>query len=250
MIPGHSKYYASSDGSILSIIQTRPRIMKPIRSDSGHLYVFMYDNENRQKVWVHRAVLSAFQEQDEPNFLCRHLDDNPENNNLSNLAWGTYKQNTADRKKNKGLPYGSLSPSAKLDADSVMEIRRKYADGESSTTLAKEYGVSKNAILEAVRGDTWSFLPLVEITTKHSSARKTPISAEQLAKLREVGRKYADSIKIPRLYVECACGCGSLIETPDSKGRKRKYIRGHNSKGRHWKWGNNTYGEEDKNTIL
>lgn len=33
----------------------------------------------------------------------------------------------------------------------------------------------------------------------------------------------------PRMTVSCACGCGALIETPDSQGRDRKCLRGHNA---------------------
>lgn len=32
----------------------------------------------------------------------------------------------------------------------------------------------------------------------------------------------------PRITVLCACGCGQRIETPDDKGRDRKYVSGHN----------------------
>ena len=39
-----------------------------------------------------------------------------------------------------------------------------------------------------------------------------------------------------RTVVECACGCGEKIETPDSKGRDRRYLHGHNNRGRSWKW--------------
>jgi len=42
----------------------------------------------------------------------------------------------------------------------------------------------------------------------------------------------------PRTTVQCACGCGESFTTPDSKGRDKKYVQGHNAKGKHWKWGN------------
>ncbi len=32
----------------------------------------------------------------------------------------------------------------------------------------------------------------------------------------------------PRATVACACGCGRPIETPDAKGRARKFVTGHN----------------------
>ncbi len=42
-------------------------------------------------------------------------------------------------------------------------------------------------------------------------------------------QKYAKSIKKERIKINCACGCGRKITSPDSKGRDRKYIRGHNN---------------------
>jgi len=32
----------------------------------------------------------------------------------------------------------------------------------------------------------------------------------------------------PRVLIACACGCGEQIETPDSKGRDRRFMSGHN----------------------
>lgn len=34
----------------------------------------------------------------------------------------------------------------------------------------------------------------------------------------------------PRVLVSCACGCGTQIETPDAKGRARRFISGHNGR--------------------
>ena len=32
----------------------------------------------------------------------------------------------------------------------------------------------------------------------------------------------------PRVQIACACGCGEQIETPDRKGRDRRFVTGHN----------------------
>jgi hypothetical protein len=32
----------------------------------------------------------------------------------------------------------------------------------------------------------------------------------------------------PRRIVPCGCGCGVDIETPDAKGRQRRFVSGHN----------------------
>lgn len=42
--------------------------------------------------------------------------------------------------------------------------------------------------------------------------------------------------KKPRVLIICACGCGQRLISVDKKGRDRKYIHGHNTFGRHWKW--------------
>lgn len=41
-----------------------------------------------------------------------------------------------------------------------------------------------------------------------------------------------------RLLIKCACGCGQLLESVDEKGRDRRFIHGHNTRNRHWRWSN------------
>ena len=38
----------------------------------------------------------------------------------------------------------------------------------------------------------------------------------------------------PRVVIPCSCGCGTEIETPDRKGRSRRYISGHNRRTRRY----------------
>lgn len=247
-VPGYDAYYASEDGRILSMAKKHPRILTPIKSEDGHLYVYMYDKRGSRKVWVHRAVLSAYCGKDEKSLICRHLDDNPSNNHVSNLAWGTRQQNADDRKKNKGFLKGENAPSSKLKPAQVMEIRRRYAKGEPASALSIEFGVSRNTINRIARGSAWSNLPIVPVEVKHSSRRKTPVAKDHVKKFIAGGKKYAESRKIPRKLVECACGCGTLIETPDSKGRDRRFAHGHNSRSNHWRWSKN--GENDKDRVV
>jgi hypothetical protein len=41
--------------------------------------------------------------------------------------------------------------------------------------------------------------------------------------------------KKPRKIVECACGCGEKLETPDKYCKERRYIQGHNNRGKKWR---------------
>lgn len=51
--------------------------------------------------------------------------------------------------------------------------------------------------------------------------------------------KYAAAIKLPRIIIKCACGCGIDLINRDNKGRIREYIHGHNAKGKNWRWKKN-----------
>lgn len=62
---------------------------------SGHRSVFI--RGNRQNLYVHRLVLSAFVRLPETGEVGRHLDDDQSNNRLENLAWGTLSDNARDR---------------------------------------------------------------------------------------------------------------------------------------------------------
>lgn len=42
--------------------------------------------------------------------------------------------------------------------------------------------------------------------------------------------------KKKRCLAKCQCGCGKEFETPDNKGRDRKFSKGHNQRGQHWIW--------------
>lgn len=75
-------------GAVLSPIET---------SRGGYLAVHIHMGDGRRKtVRIHRLVVEAFHgPSDLP--LVRHLDGNPRNNLLSNLAHGTHQENALDR---------------------------------------------------------------------------------------------------------------------------------------------------------
>lgn len=44
------------------------------------------------------------------------------------------------------------------------------------------------------------------------------------------------TIRKKREKKECECGCGGLLTTPNKYGRDKRFIQGHNQKGKKWKW--------------
>jgi len=53
------------------------------------------------------------------------------------------------------MEHRALSRSAKLDWTKVDEIRRRHAEGESASHLAREYGVHNSVVCRIVNGKAW-----------------------------------------------------------------------------------------------
>lgn len=150
-VPTHAGYFVSEDGRILG---PRGRVLRPMRQPiSGHLYILTYKRSPR-KLFVHRAVLMAFAGMPAPGQEGRHLDGDPQNNTISNLAWGTRQENVNDKQRHGTQPCGERSGAAKLTEANVREIRSIYGSA-SLRVLGARYGVSHTAIRRAAIGANW-----------------------------------------------------------------------------------------------
>lgn len=89
--------------------------------------------------------------------LCHHCD-TPACVNPDHLFAGTMADNVRDRdaKQRRIAPCGEKNGFAKLTADQVREIRRRYVPRKVSlSSLAREYGVDHTTIHAIVRGENW-----------------------------------------------------------------------------------------------
>lgn len=79
--------------------------------------------------------------------------------NVSHLWLGTQADNLADMdRKGRRKPasnYGEASGMAKLSADDVIEMRKRYDKGVTQTQLAADFGVSQSSVSAIVRRQTW-----------------------------------------------------------------------------------------------
>ena len=102
-IPGYDgDYFASDKGRILSLCRNEPRILKPfICSNDGNRRGYYYVEIRGQKQRVHRLVALAFLENPEDKPVVHHIDGNPLNNTLENLAYATYAENVQEYQKMK-----------------------------------------------------------------------------------------------------------------------------------------------------
>lgn len=158
-VPGYEGRYRVSDlGRVQALdhpvrvvargteaVRTSPgRILRPGSSPSGHLSVSL---GRRNSVGVHRLVLLTFVGEPDPGHEARHLNGRPEDNRLSNLAWGTRGQNIRDDKW-----HGKLRTGYRLRVDDVLRIKGKLAGGESVSATARSEGIPRPTIDDIKQG--------------------------------------------------------------------------------------------------
>jgi hypothetical protein len=139
--------YASDDGLVRG---PSGLTLKPyVNSKSGHLHVLI----RKRKLRVHHAVLFAFVGPRPEGMECRHLDDDPANNLVTNLRWGTRLENRRDRIRLGNEPRGEDKPGHRLTAAQVALIRQ---DARPARVVGAAFGVSHTAVLRIRRGQRWA----------------------------------------------------------------------------------------------
>jgi len=108
-------------------------------------------------VSVHRFMLECWVGVRPRSQVVRHLDGNSLHNALSNLKYGTVKENVEDAFRHGGnYAEGVKNGRAALSEDDVRSIRARYATGEAVRFIAKDFpSVGKAAISNAARRITW-----------------------------------------------------------------------------------------------
>ena len=90
-IPNFEGYQVSNFGTVISFKQSKKgRLLKQQKDRYGYIYYCF----GKKKMKAHRLVMMAFCPcENMDNLQVSHLDDNKENNCLSNLCWATAKEN-------------------------------------------------------------------------------------------------------------------------------------------------------------
>jgi hypothetical protein len=130
-----------------------PRVLLQKTDKYGYKVVRLYSNGRSKYVTVHRLVLFAFVVQEPIGKVCRHKDGNRSNNNLTNLEWGTPKENSADSLLHGTRVLGEKVNTAKLTLEAVLKIRQEAG---TLTELSKRYGVTPTSIRNIKVGRTWA----------------------------------------------------------------------------------------------
>ena len=157
-IQGFPGYLVTAGGHVLSCLKnfgmknTFSRL-RPSTDAKGYLGLTLCGpNGKRRKVRVHRLVAEAMIPNPKNLPCVRHLDGDPSNNALENLAWGTYVQNEHDKRR-----HGTYEArrGGKLTEVDRCHVASMSASGLSQKAIAEKFGVSRPTITRLLNGSTW-----------------------------------------------------------------------------------------------
>jgi len=148
-------YWAYGAGELFNWhIEERPqRIISSRPGYYEYVHVSLHRSGKLVNKRVHHLVLRAFRGPRPKGYVSRHLDDDRSNNHLSNLAYGTQKDNIHD-----ALHNGSCPGRTKLVPAQVQEIRRLGRLGISQGKIAKRFPIGRTTVGDILRGATWVHL--------------------------------------------------------------------------------------------
>lgn len=148
VIPSQPKYSVSSNGLVR--FDAKETIRMPQLSTAGYAYITFASSPTGKPVFwpVHKLVMEAFGGPRPEGAQVCHADGNRLNNRLSNLRYGTAKDNAADRDWHGMTCRGVRNGNAKIkDQEAIDAIRRRYAEGGvTQYELADEFQVSQAQI--------------------------------------------------------------------------------------------------------
>lgn len=167
IVSGYPAYRVGSDGSLWTLYRWKSRghnkgqvrvlgeewVLMPARNISPTRYREV-KLVGLGKIKLHFLILEAFVGPRPEGMEGCHKDDNKLNNSADNLRWDSHSGNMIDRVKN------GLQNTAVITPEMVILLRRRYAEGTTGMrSLAKEYGLTRDIVRDAVLRRTWRHVP-------------------------------------------------------------------------------------------
>ena len=153
-VVGYEGLYKVSDrGNVYSVVRIDNinrkrggRILKPSSLTGGYLRVQLCKNGKVKTKLIHRLVTEAFIPNPEKLPEVNHKDENPSNNELSNLEWCDARHNNNHGTRNERIAHALSKEVRAVNIKNGEVIRFK------STVEAKHKGYDKSTVSLACRG--------------------------------------------------------------------------------------------------
>ncbi|KKN48933.1 hypothetical protein LCGC14_0647920 [marine sediment metagenome] len=165
-IPRFPDYAITRDGRIWSKPrkdtlghERKGRWLKLSNNSKGYWITDLSVNSLKCTCKVHRLVLETYIGPCPKGMECRHLNGNPSDNRLENLAWGTHQENQVDRRSHGTACLGEENGNSKLTNNQVKRIRYLYhKKSQGLREIARIFKVTHRTISLIIKKETWNFL--------------------------------------------------------------------------------------------
>lgn len=178
-VPGYPGYRVGDDGSVwsclklvhpggrqgnYSVISNEWHRLKSSRCGKiGNQFryraVALHKKGTPRIFLIHTLVLTTFVGPCPEGMECCHYNGDPNNNSLSNLSWGTRKDNGEDRVRHGTSNRGERHPLRKLTEAEVIAVRLDFANGLKQFEIARKYPhVTRGLIWAIVKRKIWKHL--------------------------------------------------------------------------------------------
>lgn len=166
-VPSFAGYEASTLGRIRSwrprahqypeSVRTDPLILTPRLNKRGYLTVALSRGRQRKRkrCFVHRLVLASFAGQCPEGMECCHGQGGPADNRLTNLRWGTLRENIDERQRDH---LKRETGKAKLSDEDARTIISRIADGERDDDIALDHGATRALVLRIRMMRAWTHM--------------------------------------------------------------------------------------------
>ena len=158
-------YEVSNQGRVRPLKWSRSnpnrRPLKPDVDKYGyHVYTLMH-NKVKIRLKLHRIICEAWNGPPPyPEAQARHLDDNKNNNDPSNIAWGTGRDNAQDAYRNGSRKFGDEHHRAIYTEELIHRLRNEHARALLGrreraprgwiSQMANKYGLSRSQVIYIV----------------------------------------------------------------------------------------------------
>ncbi len=150
-IPDYPDYIATRDGQIYSARRKSLSLMQGAKSKHGggmHTFTLTKPNGDKRKMTkFHLVALTFVSLPPSPQHYARPINGDVFDIRPENIEWTTTMM----------LDIGSTHYKSKVDATTVIEIRKRHAKGESTHSIAESLGLSKNIVNPIVKFKSWKF---------------------------------------------------------------------------------------------
>ena len=184
-VPGFENLFASECGRIFRRQRATGRLVERNLNTMQTGYKTTHGKkigkERSAPQLVHRLVALAWlgpQPKDKP-IVC-HKDDIKDNNHVSNLYWGTYKENERDKFANgRACKYGdNCAGASALTEALVKQLRREYIlPGSSFASVSSKFGVVIPTAQFAITGKTWGHVSYLLAECQRIAANRVNVTS-------------------------------------------------------------------------